>query len=234
MKLNGVFKGIGKGILSLFYPEKCIFCNGFFETESLDHGVCQLCKSKLVYLANPCLTNLVEQFQDGPDSLFCAVRYVGTVKRAIVGLKYSGKSYVSGPLAWIMFETLAPIFDFNKYDFLCPVPTSKTKIRERGYNQADLLAKDFSIYCGMKHIPDILARTKDLPSQSLLNMEARLINVRNSFAVNKPELVQGKSILIIDDVLTTGATIIECAAQLKTAGAYHVTAVALATGKRNV
>lgn len=232
--LNELFFTAGRKAMSLFFPEKCYFCGAYSESIPNDHGICPSCKERLLYLNNNDLSQILEGLECGPDSIFCAVRYVDIIKKAIVGLKYSGKAYMAKPLAWIMYNALSSCVDFKKYDFICVVPSSKAKIRERGYNQVDLIARDVSKYCGVPYIPDVLIKVRDLPSQSLLNLEERFKNVSGIFQINKKNIVLGNKLILIDDVLTTGATIIECGRILKYGGATKVTALALATGKRNV
>jgi len=108
----------------------------------------------------------------------------------------------------------------KKAEKIIPVPLFWTKFLKRGYNQAALLAKTISRECNMEYA-DILKRIKDTKTQTRLSTEARRKNVYGAFMLKSGE-VEGKNVLLIDDVMTTGATINECARVLKQAGAKEV------------
>jgi ComF family protein len=119
-------------------------------------------------------------------------------------------------------RTLAGVFDL-----IVPVPLERRKMRERGFNQAKILA---SFLAGAADAPvaELMRKVYPTPSQSLLGRAERLKNLRGSFDVPCPERVRGKSILLVDDVYTTGATVRECALILKGCGARSVSVFALA------
>jgi ComF family protein len=117
---------------------------------------------------------------------------------------------------------------------IVPVPLFCTRERERGFNQSRILAEgmrhqleDFSGAKGVKVHPRLLVRTRATLPQAGLKIQARRENVRGAFAVAKPDLVQGRQILLVDDVMTTGATLSSCAAVLKKGGAARVYALAV-------
>jgi ComF family protein len=119
-------------------------------------------------------------------------------------------------------------FDHGKHDFLLPVPLHRARLRERGYNQSALVCRGMA-----NHIPadvheDVLRRHRHTATQTHLSAHDRQKNVRDAFAVHKGRLVDGKSILLVDDVVTTGATMNSCAFVLKQAGAHRVVGLALA------
>jgi len=119
-------------------------------------------------------------------------------------------------------------WEMPDFDYLIPVPLHPKRLRERGFNQALLLSKTMKGIPPKKIKPGILKRVRHTPPQVRLNPVERRRNVRGAFALKDPEGVRGKSILLVDDVFTTGATVNECARVLKKAGAGRVSVVTLA------
>jgi ComF family protein len=117
---------------------------------------------------------------------------------------------------------------FLGVDYLLPVPLHPRKKRKRGFNQA----REIALWLGKKHtipcLDKVLVKKKNTPPQTTLESKERLQNVKDAYAVNKPALIAGKTVLLIDDVFTTGATINECSRVLKKAGIREVRALTLA------
>jgi ComF family protein len=113
-------------------------------------------------------------------------------------------------------------------DLLIPVPLHPSRLRSREYNQSLLLADELNRALRLPLVYDTLVRTRATRPQTELTRRQRLVNLRRCFAVRRPNIVEGKRILLVDDVMTTGATFNECAKALRRAGAADVYAVALA------
>jgi len=124
-------------------------------------------------------------------------------------------------------QTLTPL-PIAQYDMIVPVPLDWWRVRQRDYNQAHLLAAYLERGGQTPRIRQALLRSRHRQPQSLLNREQRKENLRNLFRVDKKIPVHGKTILLVDDVVTTGATMNECARTLKQHGAKRVDFVALA------
>jgi len=119
--------------------------------------------------------------------------------------------------------------DFNGF-IVIPVPIFIKKKKVRGYNQAEEIAKQFAKYLKLQLLPDILIKTKNTISQTELTKEERKENIKNAFLVKDRELIENKSILLIDDVFTSGSTMDECSRILKENGAKEVFGMAVARG----
>jgi ComF family protein len=159
---------------------------------------------------------------DGIRSVFL---FQGTVRQAVLQLKYKHLKAVAAPLSQLLAEYLGshPL----QGEVLIPVPLYPRRLRERGYNQASLLAKELSKLVGLPVEDDTLVRVKDsLPQARTKNAVERHLNVRDAFACHQP--LEGKQILLIDDVCTTGATLDACTIALKAAGASSVWGLTLA------
>ena len=113
-------------------------------------------------------------------------------------------------------------------DLIVPVPLSRKRLRKRRFNQASLLALHLSQASGVPHNPDALVRVRDTSTQSSYNHDQRYINVCGSFSVAQPNAIQDRQILLLDDVMTTGATANVCAKALLDAGAQDVRVLTIA------
>jgi competence protein ComFC len=215
-------KYVGKLFLNLFYPPICPLCERFVATDGM---LCDSCMISLQHLeADAILPHLSVSYFDRCISCFA---YEGGLRRAIHSFKYQQR------LEQVRFFSAAiksRILDLTGIDIVIPVPMHRSKLRARGYNQAALLAKRVGRDLGKDVIVNALKRIQDSAAQMGLERTERLRNVKHSFAVLKKyeNVFDGKSILLVDDVVTTGATINECARVLKKSGASMVHVVTVA------
>ncbi len=151
--------------------------------------------------------------------------YQSPLKEAIGLFKYRGKVSLANPLAILMRDAL-PILP--AVDIIIPVPLHGTRLREREYNQSLILAHHLSRHLNIPLSHTSLRRTRPTVPQTSLKREKRLKNLRGSFSVHQPEQVKGKTALLIDDVLTTGTTVNECAKVLRASGMDKVYVMTLA------
>jgi ComF family protein len=141
--------------------------------------------------------------------------------------KYGGRPDLSRPLARMLTDLWAAEPSLGPVDAVVPVPLHWTRERLRGYNQARVLAQAFAKKAGLP-VLEALKRRRPAPSQTSLDKLARAANVRDAFQARRPEAVRGKTLLLVDDVCTTGATLEACARALKAAGARRVSALTAA------
>ncbi len=150
----------------------------------------------------------------------------GTVRRVQHALKYGGRERLGWPLGHLLGTRVARS-ESAPVDLVVPVPLAAVRLLERGYNQAGALAAGAAEALGAVCRPDFLARTRSTRSQTALSAEQRRQNVDGAFAAPFPESLAGAHVLLVDDVLTTGATLVAAAQPLAEAGA-TVTVAALA------
>ena len=150
--------------------------------------------------------------------------YEGVVRDAIHALKFRGKRALARPLAQLVAEQWPP--SAREVAALVPVPLGRPRERERGFNQAALLAERLARGLGVAVRPRWLARLRDTQPQSDLGAGERRTNVRGAFAARAEVL--GRHVVVVDDVMTTGATVAECARALRVAGAARIGVVAVA------
>ncbi len=214
-------------LLDFLLPRTCIVCNDEIEKGLL----CDNCINYLPQLGRPLCRRCGRPIKKGQICRFCKTGvsiehgrawsiYVPPVDKIIHHFKYRSQTSLAGLIGRGMSNVIKADYILNQTDYLVPVPLYWWKRLKRGYNQARLLADVISGEC---HIPmlDALRRIKNTRSQTRLDAESRRRNVRNAFAL-KDERINNKNILLVDDVLTTGATINECARVLKQAGAKNV------------
>ena len=154
------------------------------------------------------------------------------MQKIIHNFKYNGFQNVGLIFGNILAdELLNSNHDISSYDMIAPVPLFIAKERSRGYNQSSILASVIGKKVGVDFIPDLLIRTKDTKSQTGMNKDERVANVKNVFRLNDSYEIRGKKIILVDDVMTTGSTVSECLKILKKKGGEKVLAVSLAIAK---
>ncbi len=204
----------------------CIACRRRVEKERLSGDgvcICPKCYEKL-------MKTRASDYYDTKGEigrLFAPFRYDGIIKRLIHDLKFSNSSSYAKPLADLLYEALPPYYDLSGFDMIVPVPLSGKRLDERKYNQAELIALELARLLGVEMADDVLFRVRDTKRQMSLTRNQRLLNVKCAFLAS--EAVSGKSILLVDDIYTVGATANECALTLKGKGAAKIDAVVLCT-----
>lgn len=212
-------------ILDLFFPPRCAICNkvGYF--------VCPRCDSKIIEAKEfrcPFCGSLSKKGRLCPRCrrknqltgvIFCGYFKDENLRKIIIEYKYHGIFSLADYLA----ELLAKRYRQSgvKVDLIVPVPRDKKRFRERGYDQTALLAKKLAKSLGVNYA-EILRKTRKTQSQVGLRRQERIMNLKGAFSLDLPSEeklnLKNKTILVIDDVFTTGATLNECAQVLRTIG----------------
>jgi ComF family protein len=146
--------------------------------------------------------------------------------------KYKGKIQLAAPLGSLLWQAYLRFWGQQRPDAILPVPLHAGRLRERGFNQAELLVRKWSKLPGGADAPPVaggvLRRSRATPSQAGLGRRERETNIRGAFMVRQPERISGRHLLLVDDVVTTGATAGECARLLLASGAARVDVLTLA------
>jgi ComF family protein len=158
-----------------------------------------------------------------------AIRYRGPLENALQEFKYNGATWLSRDFGLLLAACHQAHYAGLPIDAILNVPLFPTKERQRAYNQAGLLARELGHRLG-RPLVQFLVKRRPTPTQTHLTAADRRANVRDSFAIKKGAAVRGRQVLLIDDVMTTGATAGECARMLKEAGAAGVYVLTLARG----
>ena len=151
------------------------------------------------------------------------------LSRALRRFKYYGAIGLADIFSDLLVKLIEPnIKDFAKNTVVLAIPASRARKKSRGYNQAELLAEKFSKKTSISYVPDVLIKSRNTVSQTSLAGRERLFNQKDSFAVANQEKIKNKKIILVDDILTTGATLSEAARALKEAGASEITGLVVA------
>ena len=232
-------------LLDIIYPPRCRICSDFLDDHPAGRGdICDECFSGFKKLTHPYCSICSEPFKSKVqedhlcerclrkrpfyDELKAPYLYEQTLMDAIHLIKYSGKSYIIKSLGPLLGEFAGDRISDSNGMIIIPVPLHRKKLRQRGFNQSALLAKTIGPILDIE--PDFftLIRTRYTASQAGLSLEERRKNVKGAFEVRGERDIKGRSVLLIDDVATTGNTINECARILKKAGCERVVGLTLA------
>jgi ComF family protein len=200
------------GLLDLVYPPQCLTCG------ALDGAFCNGCRLGIVR---------VEEGAPVPAGIAdarCAGFHEGPLRKAVLRLKFERKTALAAPLGGLMALEMDDVMGVWQPDALVPVPIHWTRRWDRGFNQSELLAREVSRSTRLP-VQDVLRRTRATHPQVGLAGAQRRRNLRGAFAVDPRASLQGAWIVLVDDVRTTGATLGECAAALRGAGAAEVFAL---------
>jgi len=224
---------VGRVVLEVLFPSRCVGCGAY------GSFLCQSCQAELPRTRPPrCPICWQPQRQaapcgrcheerpafEGARSLYL---YEGAAREAVRALKYNYLSALAEPMAQLMGHYVEEE-EAIEADLLVPVPLYGRRQRLRGYNQSALLVRELSRLCGLPLAERGLARRRNTPPQARsAGAEARRGNVADAFKADR-RWVEGKRILLIDDVMTTGATLDACARALRQAGAASVWALTFA------
>lgn len=159
-----------------------------------------------------------------------AITYGSTIDAAIYAVKYEGRTRLAEDLGKEVGRHLVWTDEgrARSFDAVIPVPIHAARLRERGYNQADHVARGIAAVIGRPVWTSTLVRTRYTRTQTQLDAQERSANVSDAFSVPDPSMVHGATLLLVDDVLTTGSTLNACAMALLTAGARRVDAATIA------
>ena len=210
---------LGRQARQLLLPRRCPYCREVLGTLLR----CEACMPRLEELRRSPTMRLARasHYLGRLEGAAAPYRYEGVVRDAILRAKYEGESWTAVELG---VEMTARLFG-AKVEMHFAEPASS---RRRGYNVPERMAQPLSHALGLPLLPKALCRARAGRHQAGLSLEERLVNVAGAFRAQEPELVEGKRVLLVDDVITTGATAAACAQALLDAGAHSVFAVALA------
>ena len=212
-------------LLDLIYPPKCPFCRRVLDRKA--EGVCPLCEEKLPHTG----TERAKRLENGMLTL-SPLRYEGAVRKAIHRYKFGGQAVYAVPFGKRMARCLREERDPAHF-LVTWVPLSEKRLKQRGYDQARLLAEELMKELGLDPPQSLLRKIRNTRAQSSLTEEKdRRANVKGAYEVIDSSLVRDAHILLVDDVVTTGATLTACAAELRKAGAAEVSATTLARSSK--
>ncbi len=243
-----MLKKIFSSFLDIIYPKNCLLCKKALEDNSSSLTVCGACLEKseknvppfcmkcgIQLKGNETTHNICKKCQDKPLSFsrgWSVFRYQGVIKRLLHLFKYKNKTSLRKVFGEILSDF---VYSYNipidNFDLAVPVPMHNVRLREREYNQADLLAEELAKRFNLKLSKNNLRRVRNTKPQIKLNASSRWQNLQGAFAVKNKNEFENKNILLLDDLFTTGATTSAATEALKSAGAHDVSVLTLAIAK---
>lgn len=210
--------------LDLLFPPKCVFCRSLLPDGERD--LCPRCRRELPWLSGP-------EAEQKPEFIALAVsplRYEGVVRDSFHRYKFYGQTAYAGAYGRLVANCVRMHLD-EPCDLVTWAPLSRRRKRERGYDQAQLLARAAAEELDLPLLPTLEKIRDTAPQSGLEENSARRANALGAYRCTDPDGVRGKRVLLIDDVITSGATASECARVLRTAGAKTVFCATLARAR---
>jgi len=200
-------------ILNLLFPPTCGIC------EKVGEGyICKNCYKKI--------TEYLYCYQE--NSKFYLLKYQDIIRKKMIDYKFNDKSYLHHMFCEIFVKNKIACEFLKSYDIIIPVPMYKKKVKARGYNQSELIARQLAKYFKIPINTKVLIKQKNTPMQSSLGKKDRIKNVQNVYKIEHMEKIENKNVLLVDDIYTTGATVTECKKMLQLAGTKKVGIIIIA------
>jgi len=235
------------GILDTIFPKKCLGCGKFTGKRDFNY-VCGKCFSGLSFkntfecigckrrttLGLTCISCRKENYV---DQLVIAAELTDLTDQMIKALKYRFIVDMREPLSIIAKKSVKNLLTkgfnlFGDNPFIIPVPLHRTRLNERGFNQSWLIAKDIADTFNISSGENVLYKKHNFKHQAnIKTKEERMKNIKDNFVVAAGELIKDRTIILVDDICTTGATLNECARVLKESGAKRVIGFVIARGQ---
>ncbi len=215
--------GIANGIMELLFPPKCAFCRKVLKTR--EQGMCAKCSAGISRTRNG-------GSQNGDFFSLCVspLYYEDSVRRSLLRFKFNDATAYAGLYGQLIADCVRDNLQ-GRYDIITWVPLSRQRRKKRGYDQAMLLAMSTALNLDDVAV-ELLIKHTDVPAQSgLKSAEKRRANISGVYTAADEELVRGKRVLLIDDIITTGATLSECSKTLRLFGAADVVCATLARAR---
>ena len=212
-KLPECFIRIYNYILDIVYPKNCVVCNRMMGM-GVDVCICRKCRPLLKY-----------QFKSVRDNKYfeeavCALEYSGHTRDAMQDFKFHGKRYLGRTFGTVLYNKIKDRDFLNDVSLICPVPIHP--LRDREYNQSELIARYVCKFCRIPLCGDLLIKIKNLTPLSTMNFASRRSLIKSVFDFNVKYNIKDKTICLVDDIYTTGSTVNECSRILKMYGAKKV------------
>lgn len=208
-------------VLNFIFPPVCGIC-----LKTSKKYICEECMELIKFKS----LNKIDTYNNKnfKEHLYI-LKYEGIIRQRILDYKFKEKSYLHRSFSEMILNSKENIEFIKKYDVLIPVPIHKYRMKIRGYNQSELIAKDLVYQIrNIKLQNRVLIKTKNIVAQSSLNKKQREYNIEDAYEIKNVEKIVNKKVLLLDDIYTTGSTVNECAKVLKESGCKEVGIVTIA------
>ena len=219
-------------LLNLIFPNCCVHCNSIIGNRKA--YLCDECKKKIQYKDyhlypnnNELFYELYKQTHINMAFAMCLFVNYGPVQSLMHYLKYKGCTDIGMRLGEVYGQMLQESLT-KKFDIIVPIPLHSIRLKQRGYNQSDFIARGMNKYLHTPIDTTSVIRCKNTKSQTTKGKYDRILDMRDAFKVVDPAALKNKRILVVDDIITTGATITSCAKTIKNSCSCHVSVCAIA------
>ncbi len=224
-----------EGILEdSIFPPRCPVCKKIVDNKN--YGICKTCLGKLKLIKSPFCMQCGKHIEDDTDEYcdecllnpksyekgFPLLRYDSLSSSIMYDIKYNNKKYYARVFARMIYTVWGKEIKKLNIDCIIPIPIHKKRLKQRGYNQAEILAAYLSEYLKINLENEVLSRVKNTKAQKELNPKERIKNLKEAFIGNIEYKNYFKNVLLVDDIYTTGATIEACTRSLKAIGVEKV------------
>ena len=207
-------------IINLIYPQVCGIC-GKINKKAL----CKKCENQIRKYEIYEIKKVKDKYFEYQIKI---LKYEGIIRERIIDYKFNEKAYLNKSFAKIILNNEKVYRFLKKYDIMLCIPMYKGKEWQRGYNQTELIAKELSKNIGINFEPYCLKKIKNTAMQSTLTKTKRIENVHNAFVIQDMDKIKGKTVVLFDDIYTTGSTVNECSRILKQSGVKEIAILTLA------
>jgi len=210
-----------QGAFELIFPDNCLLCRQFLNSRH-QRQLCSKCLSSLALNPTP-FSRQSSPHTFAFDQAWSVCLYNDTAQKLLHAFKYNSKTSLSKTFVPVMIGFIDQHYlPVPLFDLITPIPLHPVRLRERGYNQSALLSLALSKHYGPLYMENLLIRQKPTQTQTELGAKQRWTNMEGAFRIQPSSELAGKSVLLIDDLYTTGATVNSAAEALKKAGAARV------------
>lgn len=231
------------GIWDILYPGRCVICDRVLKMK--EEAICVHCKEIPLLIGDHfCMKcgkrvdeerEFCQDCQTKKTTFLCGrsvFSYNRDMRRSISRFKYHGRQEYASYYGKMMYEAHKEWMQMIQPDMLLPVPIHKKRMRKRGYNQAELIAKELGKYAQIPVVTDWLYRKENTLPQKDLSAQERFQNLRSAFAITQAELYRNVNcVIIIDDIYTTGSTIEACSQVMRKIGVQNIYFLCLCSGQ---
>jgi len=224
MVTYGMLQAFLQGAFELIFPDNCLLCRQFLNSRH-QRQLCTSCLASLELNPTPFSRQTAKSIF-AFDQAWSVCLYNEPAQKLLHAFKYNSKTSLCKTFVPLMIEFIdRHHIPLQLFDLITPIPLHPVKLRERGYNQSALLSLALSRHYELLHAESLLIRQKNTHTQTELGAKQRWTNMDGAFKIKNSSDVEGKSIVLIDDLYTTGATLNSAAETLKSAGAARVGAL---------
>ena len=202
--MSKIFK-IQEKISNLLYPPVCGICGKIAQK-----GICIKCNVELKKQAEVNILQKEEIEEKNFEELMYLFKYEGQVRKLILDYKFNEKSYMYKTFVNFLLNNKKFFNIIKSYDTIVPVPISKQRYKQRGYNQCELLGREIANIVDIQYENNCIFKQKNIIEQSKLNKEERIRNIQGAYYLKNGKKLKNKNVLVLDDIYTTGSTVNEC------------------------